>query len=74
MIFGLRHAQITIPEGSEDLARDFYCRLLGLPEVESPPLSPDAAGCGYRPVMGRCISARKMVWIALRRNPTSPTR
>lgn len=36
MILGLHHAQITIPEGSEDLARDFYCRLLGLPEVEKP--------------------------------------
>lgn len=36
MIRGLHHAQITIPEGNEDLARDFYCRLLGLPEVEKP--------------------------------------
>lgn len=36
MIRGLHHAQITIPEGSEDLARDFYCRLLGLPEIEKP--------------------------------------
>ena len=36
MIRGLHHAQITLPEGSEDLASDFYCRLLGLPEVEKP--------------------------------------
>lgn len=36
MILGLHHAQVTIPEGSEDAARDFYCRLLGLCEIEKP--------------------------------------
>jgi catechol 2,3-dioxygenase-like lactoylglutathione lyase family enzyme len=36
VILGLHHAQITIPEGSEDAARDFYCRLLGLEETEKP--------------------------------------
>lgn len=36
MILGLHHAQVTIPEGSEDIARDFYCRLLGLQETEKP--------------------------------------
>ena len=36
MITGLHHAQITIPPGAEDQARQFYCRVLNLPEVEKP--------------------------------------
>ena len=36
MIVGLHHAQITIPVGAEEKARDFYCRVLGLKEVEKP--------------------------------------
>lgn len=35
-IIGLHHAQITIPQGSEEEARQFYCQLLGLPEIEKP--------------------------------------
>ena len=37
-ILRLHHAQVTIPpgKGPEKQARDFYCRLLGLPEVEKP--------------------------------------
>lgn len=39
----IHHAQITVPEGAEDKARDFYCNVLGLPET----LKPDAlAGRG----------------------------
>ncbi|MGG3914411.1 VOC family protein [Rossellomorea vietnamensis] len=36
MILGLHHVQITIPKGSEKEGKDFYCRLLGLPEMEKP--------------------------------------
>ena len=36
MITGLHHAQITCPTGMEDEARDFYCRVLQLEEVEKP--------------------------------------
>ncbi|WP_026693484.1 VOC family protein [Peribacillus kribbensis] len=36
MILGVHHVQITIPKGAEDDGRDFYCRLLGLPEIEKP--------------------------------------
>ena len=36
MILSLHHAQITVPRGTEDLARQFYCGLLGLPEIEKP--------------------------------------
>lgn len=36
-IIGLHHAQITIPRGTEDQARKFYCGVLGLTEIEKPP-------------------------------------
>lgn len=36
MIMGLNHVQITIPQGSEDRARRFYCDVLGLREIEKP--------------------------------------
>ena len=36
MITALHHAQITIPPHTEEQARDFYCRLLGLAEVPKP--------------------------------------
>jgi catechol 2,3-dioxygenase-like lactoylglutathione lyase family enzyme len=32
----LHHAQITIPKGTENEARGFYCDLLGLQEIEKP--------------------------------------
>ncbi|HEY8562028.1 MAG TPA: VOC family protein [Pyrinomonadaceae bacterium] len=36
MILRVQHAQITIPKGAEDKARDFYCNLLGLREIPKP--------------------------------------
>jgi catechol 2,3-dioxygenase-like lactoylglutathione lyase family enzyme len=36
MITGIDHVQITIPAQAEETARAFYCRLLGLPEIEKP--------------------------------------
>jgi catechol 2,3-dioxygenase-like lactoylglutathione lyase family enzyme len=36
MITGIDHVQITIPPGAEEAARAFYCRLLGLPEIDKP--------------------------------------
>ena len=36
MILSIHHAQITIPIGTEDRAREFYCALLGLVEVPKP--------------------------------------
>ena len=35
-IIGLHHAQITIPRGAEAQGRQFYCDLLGLPEIAKP--------------------------------------
>lgn len=32
----LHHAQITIPKGTEEQARQFYCGVLALPEIEKP--------------------------------------
>ncbi|MEO4052976.1 VOC family protein [Solibacillus sp. CAU 1738] len=36
MIRGLHHVQITIPKGTEEEGKDFYCGILGLQEVEKP--------------------------------------
>lgn len=36
MITGIHHVQITIPKGEEPRARDFYCGVLGLKEMEKP--------------------------------------
>ena len=36
MIVRLHHAQITIPRGAETQARNFYCHLLGMKEVQKP--------------------------------------
>ena len=39
MLIGINHVQITIPEGQEQAAREFYCDLLGLKEIEKPDYS-----------------------------------
>lgn len=36
MIQSVHHAQISIPVGAEDAAREFYCGVLGLNEIEKP--------------------------------------
>ena len=36
MIVGIHHVQITVPKGAEAQARQFYCDVLGLPEIEKP--------------------------------------
>ncbi|MGE7987024.1 VOC family protein [Lysinibacillus fusiformis] len=36
MIITLHHVQITIPKGSEEQGKDFYCGVLGLKEIEKP--------------------------------------
>ena len=35
-ILRLHHAQVSIPSGSETEAREFYCGLFGLREIEKP--------------------------------------
>lgn len=36
MIKGLHHVQITIPKVTEEKAKNFYCGILGLQEIEKP--------------------------------------
>ena len=36
LLLRVHHAQITIPVGTENAAREFYCEFLGLPEVPKP--------------------------------------
>lgn len=36
MIIGFHHAQITIPPGTEEEARQFYCGVLGFEEMTKP--------------------------------------
>ena len=36
MIIGIDHVQITVPSGQEPVAREFYCDVLGLTEIEKP--------------------------------------
>ncbi|MFB6467899.1 VOC family protein [Cytobacillus sp. Hz8] len=36
MIKGLHHVQITIPKGTEEEGKNFYCGILGLQEIEKP--------------------------------------
>jgi catechol 2,3-dioxygenase-like lactoylglutathione lyase family enzyme len=36
MIDGIHHVQLTVPPGAEEEARRFYCRVLGLAELQKP--------------------------------------
>ena len=36
MILSVHHAQITVPTGAEEDAREFYCGVLGMTEVRKP--------------------------------------
>ncbi|WP_093054081.1 VOC family protein [Salipaludibacillus aurantiacus] len=48
MITGLHHAQITLPKGSEEEGRRFYCKVLGLPELEKPEILKGRGGFWLR--------------------------
>jgi catechol 2,3-dioxygenase-like lactoylglutathione lyase family enzyme len=45
MIKRIHHAQISIPRDSEKKARDFYCGVLGLSEVNKPENLKNKGGC-----------------------------
>ncbi len=36
-ITGIEHVQLAMPQGGEQQARDFYSKVLGIPEVPKPP-------------------------------------
>jgi catechol 2,3-dioxygenase-like lactoylglutathione lyase family enzyme len=42
------HIQIAAPEGCEPAARDFYGSLLGMIEIEKPPLLRARGGCWFQ--------------------------
>ena len=44
----LHHVQVSCPEGGEDDARRFYGDVLGIPEVEKPPVLAARGGCWFR--------------------------
>ena len=35
-ILSIHHIQVTIPKEAENAAREFYCQVLGLPEIPKP--------------------------------------
>ncbi len=47
-IVRIDHVQVAAPAGCEDAARAFYSGLLGLTEVEKPPLLAVRGGCWFR--------------------------
>jgi catechol 2,3-dioxygenase-like lactoylglutathione lyase family enzyme len=48
VITGLDHVQIAAPPGCEDDARRFFGGVLGLTELEKPPLLAVRGGCWFR--------------------------
>ena len=44
MINDIHHVQITIPRGAEEQARQFYCQVLRLQEIEKPAVIADRGG------------------------------
>ena len=46
-VAGLHHVQVAAPPGCEEAARAFYGGLLGLPEIEKPPLLAVRGGCWF---------------------------
>lgn len=45
---GLHHVQLAIPPGGEEQARAFYAGVLGLREVDKPPVLAARGGCWFR--------------------------
>jgi catechol 2,3-dioxygenase-like lactoylglutathione lyase family enzyme len=47
-VFGLHHIQLAMPAGQEELARAFYCGVLGLIEEPKPPNLTGRGGVWFR--------------------------
>lgn len=45
---GLHHALVAAPAGSEDVLREFYTGVVGLPEIPKPPLLAERGGVWLR--------------------------
>ena len=46
-VIGIDHVQLAMPAGGEDAAREFYARLLGIPEVPKPPTLAKRGGAWF---------------------------
>jgi predicted enzyme related to lactoylglutathione lyase len=47
-VTGLHHVQIACPAGREDLLREFYGGVIGLPEIPKPPVLAARGGVWFR--------------------------
>lgn len=45
---GLHHVQLAVPPGAEDLCRGFWGDVLGMTELEKPPVLAARGGCWFR--------------------------
>ncbi|MFH8929387.1 glyoxalase [Streptomyces pristinaespiralis] len=45
---GLHHVQLAVPPGTEDLCRRFWGDVLGMTELEKPPVLAARGGCWFR--------------------------
>jgi len=48
MITGINHVQVTIPVGTEEQAREFYCGILGLIEIDKPEIIKQNGGLWFQ--------------------------
>lgn len=46
-IVGLDHVQLALPPGAEERAREFYGKVLGIPEIDKPPHLAKRGGCWF---------------------------
>jgi catechol 2,3-dioxygenase-like lactoylglutathione lyase family enzyme len=46
-ITGIEHVQLAMPAGGEELARDFYGRILGITEIAKPAHLAKRGGCWF---------------------------
>ena len=46
-IMAIEHVQLAMPAAGEDLARHFYGRILGIPEIAKPPHLAKRGGCWF---------------------------
>lgn len=45
---GLHHVQLAMPPGAEELCREFWGDVLGMTELEKPPVLAARGGCWFR--------------------------
>jgi catechol 2,3-dioxygenase-like lactoylglutathione lyase family enzyme len=48
VLAGIHHVQLSIPAGAEDRCRAFWGAILGMTELEKPPVLKDRGGCWFR--------------------------